>query len=343
MRTLLNTLFVLSEDCYLTRENENVVVLQGDTTAGRFPLHTLEGILCFSYKGASPALMGVCAEMGIQLSFYSPNGRFYCQTAGDAQGNVLLRREQYRRADSPLGCRDLAGYLLAGKLYNARWVLERATRDHALRLDVPRLKEASAALAEAGKTLLEQPDTDSVRGVEGAAAQRYFSVFDELILQNKDAFFFRKRSRRPPLDRMNALLSFVYTLLAGDCAAALRGAGLDPYVGYLHTDRPGRLSLALDLMEELRPVLGDRFALRLVNSRALTPENFDERENGAVLLNDAGRKVVLTEWQNKKRETITHPFLGEKLAWGLVPYVQALLLARYLREDMDAYPPFMWK
>lgn len=343
MRNLLNTLFVLSEDVYLSLEGENVVVLRESETVGRFPLHTLEGILCFSYKGASPALMGACAERGILLSFYSPQGRFLCQTTGTAQGNVLLRREQFRRADSPSACRDLANGFLTGKLYNARWVLERATRDHALRVDAARLKSASAALAGALHSLPAQPDTDSLRGVEGAAAQQYFAVFDELILQNKSDFFFRGRSRRPPLDRVNALLSFVYTLLANECGAALRGCGLDPYVGYLHTDRPGRASLALDLMEELRPVLGDRFALSLINGRQISPKQFDLRENGAVYLNEDGRKAVLAGWQAKKRETLTHPFLGEKLYWGLLPYVQALLLARYLRGDLDAYPPFLWK
>lgn len=343
MRALLNTLFVLSEDAWLALEGENVVVQRDGQAAARFPLHTLQGILCFSYKGASPALMGACARRDITLSFYSPQGRFYCQTAGTAQGNVLLRREQYRRADNPPGSRDLAQSFLIGKLYNARWVLERATRDHALRVDVPRLKSASAVLGTALCALDDKADTDALRGTEGAAAQRYFDVFDELILQNKTAFAFRGRSRRPPLDRINALLSFVYTLLAGDCTAALRAVGLDPYVGYLHTDRPGRASLALDLMEELRPVLGDRFALTLVNGRQILPNQFDLRENGAVFLNDAGRKAVLTAWQQHKREMLTHPFLGEKIPWGLVPYLQALLLARHLRGDLDAYPPFLWK
>ena len=343
MRSLLNTLFVTSEDLYLALEGENVVVLRGEAAAARFPLHTLESILCFSYKGASPALMGACAQRGICLSFYSPRGKFYCQTSGAQQGNVLLRREQFRRADSPPACRALACSFLTGKLYNARWVLQRTVRDQAMRVDAPRLKHAAQALAEAVKALPQQPDTGALRGAEGAAAALYFDVFDELILQNKQHFFFTARSRRPPLDNMNALLSFAYTLLASDCAAALRGAGLDPYEGYLHTDRPGRASLALDLMEELRPLLGDRFCLTLVNSRIIRPEHFEPQESGAVFLNDAGRKAVLAAWQEKKRDTLTHPFLGEKVPWGLVPYLQALLLARHLRGDLDAYPPFLWK
>lgn len=343
MRTMLNTLFVLSEDAWLCLDGENIVVEREGKSVGRFPLHTLEAVLCFTYKGASPALMGACAKRDISLSFYSPQGRFYCQTAGTAQGNVLLRREQFRRADNPSAARDLAQFFLTGKLYNARWVLERATRDHALRLDVDRVKQASAALAETLANLQNQPNVDALRGAEGAAAQRYFDVFDELVLQNTAEFAFRGRNRRPPLDRINALLSFVYTLLAGDCTAALRGAGLDPYVGYLHTDRPGRVSLALDLMEELRPVLGDRFALTLVNTKKISPNQFDLQENGAVFLNDAGRKTVLAAWHERKKETLTHPYLGEKLPWGLVPYVQALLLARCLRGDLDGYPPFLWK
>ncbi|BCI61022.1 type I-C CRISPR-associated endonuclease Cas1c [Solibaculum mannosilyticum] len=343
MRILLNTLFVLSEDAYLSLDGENVVILKEEGPVSRFPLHTLEAILCFSYKGASPALMGACAQRNICLSFYSPRGKFYCQTAGQSLGNVLLRREQFRRADSPLACRDLAQFFLTGKLYNSRWVLERTIRDHALRVDVDRLKDVSRMLGSAIKSLQDQPNTDAMRGVEGAAASQYFSVFDHLILQNKSDFFFQGRSRRPPLDRMNAILSFVYTLLASDCAAALRGVGLDPYVGFLHTDRSGRASLALDLMEELRPVLGDRFALTLVNSRMIHPNQFELQDSGAVFLNEAGRKAVLSAWQEKKRDTLTHPFLREKIPWGLVPYLQALLLSRYLRGDLDAYPPFLWK
>ena len=343
MRTLLNTLFVLSENAYLSLDGENVVVLKEDGSSSRFPLHTLESILCFSYNGASPALMGACAQRGICLSFYSPRGKFYCQTSGETHGNVLLRREQFRRADSPLCCRDLACSFLTGKIYNARWVLERTARDHALRVDVDGLKAVSRSLDTAVKSLSQQPDTDALRGIEGAAASQYFSVFDHLILQNKADFFFHGRSRRPPLDKMNALLSFVYTLLASDCAAALRGVGLDPYVGFLHTDRSGRASLALDLMEELRPVLGDRFALTLVNSRTIRPNQFEIQDSGAIFLNEAGRKATLAAWQEKKRDTLTHPFLREKIPWGLAPYLQALLLARHLRGDLDAYPPFLWK
>ena len=232
---------------------------------------------------------------------------------------------------------------IVGKLYNAKWVLERTKRDHALRVNIDRLAEQSgklsAALLEARKSLT----VDELRGVEGLAAKDYFYAFDDLVLKNKDDFFFTNRSRRPPLDRLNALLSFCYSILTNDCIAALQGVGLDPYVGFMHTDRPGRASLALDLVEEFRPVLADRFVLTLVNTGAVKPGDFEIRENGGVLLSDSGRKKVLTAWQKKKSDQILHPFLQEKISWGLVPYVQALLLARSLRGDLDDYPPFMWK
>lgn len=343
MRKLLNTLFVLSEDSYLSLDGENVVVLRGETETGRFPLHTLESILCFSYKGASPALMGACAARNVSLCFLTPRGRFLARVSGETRGNVLLRKEQYRRSDDPHASALAARCFLAGKVYNCRGVLERAKRDHALRIDADAVQRASDALATGLSELSACSDLDRLRGLEGECALRYFGVFDQLILQNKGAFFFQARSRRPPLDRMNALLSFLYTLLAHDCVSALETVGLDPYVGFLHRDKPGRTSLALDLMEELRPVLADRFALTLVNNRVVQPGQFQTRENGAVLLDESGRKAVLAAWQERKREVITHPFLEEKLPWGLVPYVQALLFARFLRDDLDAYPPLLWK
>ncbi len=287
--------------------------------------------------------MGKCAERGILLSFYSPNGRFLCSTASPEHGNVLLRRTQYRTADSEYTRRDIAEWFMTGKLYNSRQVIERTVRDHALRVDADALKAASGAINDCIKMLHEQSDVDALRGVEGVAAQRYFDVFNEHILQNKEAFAFHGRSRRPPLDRINAVLSFVYAILANDCASALRGVGLDPYVGFMHTDRPGRESLALDLMEELRAPVADGFVITLVNNRRILPEHFDVRENGSVLMNDDGRKKVLAEWQARKQEVIVHPFLQEKVQWGLVPHCQSLLLARYLRGDLDAYPPFLWK
>ena len=343
MRRLLNTLFVLTEDSYLALDGENIIVLCGDETMGRFPLHTLESILYFGYKGASPALMGACADHGIGLCFLTPRGRFLARTCGQTRGNVLLRKEQYRlSADDAQSCR-IARSMIAGKLYNARWVLERATRDHGMRVNVERLKQVSSALAQAALTAADETDLDRLRGIEGEAATLYFSVFDELLLQNKEYFFFRVRTRRPPQDNVNALLSFTYSILANDCASALEAVGLDPYVGFMHTDRPGRISLALDMMEELRPAFADRFVTTCVNNRIILPEHFETSESGAVILTDAGRRAFLSAYQERKKDQIQHPFLGEKIPWGLVPYVQALLLARYIRADMDAYPAFLWK
>lgn len=343
MRHLLNTLFVLTEDSYLALDGENVVVLRDDETLGRFPLHTLEGILYFGYKGASPALMGQCAKNDIGLCFFTPNGRFLARVSGETRGNVLLRKKQYSVSQSEEESCLIARNMIAGKLTNARWVLERATRDHALRVDTGRLKAVSLALADAARLSSQTELIDNLRGIEGQAAAQYFDVFDELILQNKEDFFFCTRSRRPPLDNVNAMLSFAYSILAHDCASALEAVGLDPYVGFMHGDRPGRASLSLDLMEELRPCFADRFAVSCVNNRVLRPEHFEKTESGAVTMTDAGRRTFLAAYQEKKREQITHPFLNEKLPWGLVPHVQSLLLARYLRGDLDAYPPFLWK
>ena len=343
MKKLLNTLYVTTENYYLSLENNNVVISCQKQEIGRQPLHTLQSIVCFTYAGASPALMGACAKLGIDLAFYTPTGRFLARSVGEPCGNVLLRQTQHRIADSEAQSCLYARSFLLGKVYNARWVLERATRDHPQRVPVEQLKRTSTQLAAALPLLETCEDLDQLRGLEGEAAQRYFDCFDSLILQQHDDFPFATRNRRPPMDNVNALLSFAYSLLASDCAAALNGVGLDPYVGFLHRARPGRRSLALDLMEELRAVFADRFVLSCINQKVLTPKHFEKQENGAVLLTDAGRKAFLSAWQNKKREQITHPFLKEKIEWGLVPHVQALLLARTLRGDMDVYPPFFWK
>lgn len=343
MRQLLNTLFVMTEDVYLALENDNVVVHQSEKVLAKVPLHSIEGIMCFSYKGASPALMGRCGEIGVSMSFYSPRGRYYCSILGEENRNVLLRREQFRFADDANAALDYAKSFIIGKIYNAKWVLERTKRDHALRVNVERLTEQSGKLSIALSSARQSSSMDELRGVEGLAAKDYFYAFDDLVLRNKDDFFFTGRSRRPPLDRLNALLSFCYSILTNDCIAALQGVGLDPYVGFMHTDRPGRASLALDLVEEFRPVLADRFVLTLVNTGAVQPDDFEMRENGGVLLSDSGRKKVLSAWQKKKSEQILHPFLQEKIPWGLVPYVQALLLTRAVRGDLDGYPPFLWK
>lgn len=343
MRKLLNTLYVMTETCYLTLDGENIVVLDGERTIGRFPLHTLENIISFSYKGASPALMGACAERKIGISFFSPRGKFLAKAIGKDYGNVFLRKEQYRISDDEERSISYAKNMITGKIFNSRWVLERTLRDHAYRINAVKLKQISNSLYDSLTQITNVSDLAELRGVEGKAAERYFSVFDEMILNQKEDFTFDTRNRRPPLDNVNAVLSFAYTILAGDCANALTSVGLDSYVGFMHGDRPGRFSLALDMMEELRPIWGDRFVLTLINTKTLRAEHFERQKNSAVLLSDEGRKVFFNAWQSHKKETITHPFLKEKIEWGLVPYVQALLLARTIRGDLNEYPPFLWK
>lgn len=343
MRQLLNTLFITSEDIYLSLDGENVLANRAQETLARYPLHTLSQIVSFSYSGASPALMGACAKRGIGLSFCTPRGRFLARVAGETSGNVLLRRTQYRVADNPAQSCRIARNMIFGKVHNSRQGILRTRRDHALRVDCPALEESAAQLKQLLPQLTQAEDLEQLRGLEGSAATVYFGCFQQRILGDTAVFSFTTRNRRPPLDPVNALLSFAYALLALDCASALESVGLDTYVGFLHRDRPGRTSLALDLMEELRPCIADRFVLSLINNRVLDASAFTYQENGAVRLEEEARRTVLRRWQERKRETLTHPYLEEKLPWGLVPYIQALLLSRYLREDMDGYPPFLWK
>ena len=277
MRQLLNTLFVTSEDIYLSLDGENVVANRGGETVARYPLHTLQSIITFSYSGASPALMGKCVQRDIGLAFCSQRGKFLARVSGQMQGNVLLRRMQYRLADDPLQSCRIARNMIFGKVYNARWSVDRTRRDHALRIDNQRFSAVSVRLQGLLPQIAAETSLGSLRGLEGIGAAAYFGVLDEMILQGKETFFFRERSRRPPLDAFNASLSFAYSLLAHDCASALESVGLDAYVGYLHRDRPGRVSLALDLMEELRPCMADRFVLTLVNNRMIHPDDFLRR------------------------------------------------------------------
>lgn len=343
MKKLLNTLYVTSGNSYLALDGENIVVFEEKTEVGRLPLHNLEGIVSFGYRGTSPALMGACADRNISLCYMTPQGKFLARVTGKVKGNVVLRKQQYASTQDEEQSLEIAKNCILGKVYNARWVLERAIRDHSLQIDVERIKSASEYLKKSLKYIQDSQSKEQLRGYEGEAAQIYFGVFDQLILQQKKEFKFAGRNKRPPVDNVNALLSFVYTLLTNQIVAALESVGLDPYVGYLHTERPGRASLALDLIEELRAVLADRFVLSLINKKIITGKNFVKKENGAVLMSDDLRKKLLIEWQNKKKETLTHPYLKEKIEWGMVPYVQAMLLARYLRGDLDSYPVFLWK
>jgi len=343
MRKLLNTLYVTSPDAYLARDGENVVVRVNDEEKFRVPIHNLEGIISFGYTGASPALMALCAERNIGLSFLTEHGRFLARVSGPVKGNVLLRRRQFRGADDPEECVMLASAFICGKIANCRTVLARAVRDHGKDIPTDTLFQAIDSLSRQLSQIENCDDLEVLRGLEGEAARTYFRVFDHLILANKTDFFFHERSRRPPRDNMNALLSFLYTLLAHDVQSALESVGLDPAVGFLHQARPGRPSLALDLMEELRPFLADRMALSLVNLKQVTPEGFRCTESDGVVMDDTTRKTVLAAWQRRKQDEITHPYLNEKIPIGLIPYVQSLLLARYFRGDLDGYPPFFWK
>jgi CRISPR-associated protein Cas1 len=344
MRQLLNTLFVTTQNAYLARDGETVLVRVEQENRLRVPIHTLESIVCFGHVLCSPPLLGMCAERCVSVSFLTEHGQFLARVQGPVRGNVFLRRQQYRLADDPAATAAIARAVVLAKVANSRTVLMRAARERADGNGITELDEAASHLGrllpslEAAKNMVA-----TVRGLEGDAARLYFGAFDHLITANKDAFYFRDRSRRPPLDNVNALLSFLYTLLAHDVAAALETVGLDPAVGYLHEDRPGRPGLALDLMEELRAFLADRLALSLINRRQVTPDGFRRTESGAVLMDDATRKEVLLAWQKRKQEELTHPFLEERIAIGLLPYVQALLLARHVRGDLDAYPAFFWR
>lgn len=343
MKKLLNTIYITQDNVYLSLNGDNIVLLQDEQTLGRVPLHNIEGICTFGRQGASPALMHRCAKDQIALSFFNPNGKFLARVTGETQGNVVLRKTQYHiSADETLSV-QIAKNMIFAKVSNQKWIIERATRDHALRLDTDKLKDISAKLTTLMRKILEVENLDRLRGLEGQAASYYFRVFDDLILQQKNDFFFLYRSRRPPLDYVNALLSFAYSLLVHDVQAALEGVGLDSYVGFLHRDRPGRASLALDMMEELRGVVADRFVLTLINKKIIAQKDFLQKENGAVLLTDDGRKKFLKEWQLSKMQNLTHPRLKEKIHWGLVPHAQAQLLARHLRGDVEAYAPFLWK
>ena len=343
MRKLLNTLYVTSENSYLALDGENVVLFENKDELGRIPLHNLEGIVSFGYRGTSPALMGACAERNISLCYLTPQGKFLARVSGRIKGNVVLRQQQYDSSRDEAISLEIAKNCIIGKVYNARWVLERAIRDHSLQIDAEKVKAASNFLKDSLTLIQNSQSKDQLRGYEGEAASIYFGVFDQLILQQKKDFIFTGRNRRPPLDPVNAMLSFVYTLLTNMVTSALESVGLDPYVGYLHVDRPGRASLSLDLVEELRAVMADRFVLKKKKKKMVTGKNFSRQENGAILMDDEFRKRVLMEWQSRKKEMITHPYLQEKVEWGMVPYVQALLLARYLRGDLDGYPVFLWK
>ena len=343
MKKHLNTLYVTTQGSYLSKEGETVVVKVDGEIRLRIPIHTISGIVCFGNVACSPFLMGFCAENNVALSFLTEHGRFLARVQGPVSGNVLLRREQYRKADDLAFSAEVAKYILTGKITNCRAVLQRALRDHSDKINEQEMRTAVLRLNHQLDFFDKDYLLDFLRGIEGDSAHIYFSVFDDLIVAQKDAFRFDERNRRPPLDNVNCLLSFIYTLLMHDVRSALETVGLDPAVGFLHRDRPGRPGLALDLMEEFRPFIADRLTLSLINLQQVQDKGFKKMDSGAVVMNDDTRKTVLVAYQERKQEEITHPFLGEKVMIGILFHIQALLMARYLRGDLDGYPPFIWK
>lgn len=343
MKKLLNTLFVTTQGAYLAKEGETVAVKVNQEIKLRVPVHTLGGIVCFGNVSCSPFLMGFCGENGVGLSFLSEHGRFLARVQGPVSGNVLLRREQYRKADDEEFTAGMARFFLTGKIANCRTVLLRTLRDHLEKVDETKLQQTAANLNRCLISLEKEKSADSLRGIEGDAAHCYFDAFNHLILCQKESFCFQERNRRPPLDNVNCLLSFIYTLLMHDIRSALETVGLDSSVGFLHRDRPGRPGLALDMMEEFRSFIADRLTLSLINMKQVQDKGFLKAESGAITMNDDTRKTVLVAYQERKQEEIIHPFLDEKVTIGILFHIQALLLARYLRGDIDGYPPFIWR
>jgi CRISPR-associated protein Cas1 len=343
MKKQLNTLFVTTQGSYLSKEGETLVVKVENEIRLHLPIHTLDGIICFGNVLCSPFLLGFCADRDVAVSFLTEQGRFLARVQGPVSGNVLLRREQYRRADDPETSTKISMAVLTGKLANCRTVLRRALRDHPEKLDKGEVDLASKLLKNSLNRLQSELSLNVLRGIEGEAAHTYYKVFDSLITSQKKDFVFNGRNRRPPLDNVNCLLSFIYTLLMHDVRSALESVGLDSAVGFLHRDRPGRPGLALDMMEEFRPFIADRLTLSLINLSQVVNSGFNKSESGAVLMDDETRKTVLVAYQKRKQDEIMHPFLEEKVPVGMLFYTQALLMARYLRGDLDGYPPFIWK
>lgn len=324
----------------MTKDGDNIIIKIDDEETFRRPLHLFEDIVCFNYAGASPALMYACSKNNIGLSFMSESGRFLARVWGETKGNVLLRRQQYRYADDDLVSLDIAKNMILSKLINSRSAIKRCIREHAQSVDINGLQDSIDFLNHSIKRCNESVDFDFLRGIEGEAAHVYFMALDNLIIHQKEYFYMSKRSKRPPLDNFNSLISFLYTILSHDVQSALECVGLDPYVGFFHTERPGRASLALDVMEEFRTYLVDKLAVSLINKKQINEKGFIKKESGGVVINEETKKTIINAWQNRKRDVITHPYLGEKVEIGLLPYIQAMMLARFVRGDLEAYPPF---
>lgn len=343
MKKHLNTLFIMTQGTYLSKEGETVTVKINNQVVKRLPIHNIGGIVCFGRVSCSPFLMGFCAERGVGISFLSERGRFLARIRGSVSGNVLLRREQYRRADDLDTSAQIAKSIVIAKLVNSKTVLQRTVRDHGHKIDAEALRAPVQRIRQYLMQLPKEGDIDVIRGIEGDSAHMYFSVFDHMIMSQKEDFYFRGRNRRPPMDNVNCLLSFLYTMVMHDIRSAIECVGLDPQVGFLHRDRPGRYGLALDMMEEFRPFLVDRLVLSLINRSQVKKDGFQKMDTGAVLMNDDTRKILLSAYVKRKQDEIMHPYTEEKVSIGLLFHVQAMLMARYLRGDLDGYPPFVWK
>lgn len=340
MRKLLNTLYITTPESYISKDGENIVVSVKQQEVFRISVLNIESIVTFGYMGASPGAMKLCAERGIGLTFLTTRGRFISRVQGQLRGNVLLRKAQYALSENEDVSTEISRICIAGKIQNYRNILRRFERDYGQNAEVEAVVQE---MDRAKRNVLRATSKEQVRGLEGDAASSYFSVFPKLIINQQADFPFCGRNRRPPKDAINAMLSLAYTLLTNDITSALEAVGLDPYVGFLHTLRPGRASLALDMVEELRAYLGDRFVLSLINRKQISPSDFLYQGEKGVVLTENGRKVFLSAWQMRKKEETTHPFLQEKIPVGLIPYAQAMLMARCIRGDIDTYPVFLLK
>lgn len=343
MKRFLNTLYITTQKTYLHKKGEAIEILLDDKVLASIPMINLEGIVCFGNIRVSPYLLGAAPEYNITISFLSETGKFLARVQGPVAGNVLLRKEQYRISDDKTKSAKAAKFILYGKISNQATVLKRALRDHGDKINVPKMEEAIEYLSNNIKLIDKTDNLESLRGIEGDSAEKYFSVFDELITSQKEDFKFAGRNRRPPLDNVNAMLSYIYTLLYHDMISALECVGLDPAVGFLHRDRPGRLSLALDLMEEFRPFFADRFVLSMINRREIVAKDFVTSASGAILMSDEARKKLIAAYQKKKEDVLTHPYIDKKMHIGILFHTQAQLLARYIRGDIDGYPVYIWK
>ena len=343
MKRLLNTLYVMTQGAYLKKEGETITVLVEHQVRLRVPVITIHAVVLFGDIMVTPSLLGFCAKKGISISWLNVYGRFMGRLVGPTQGNVLLRREQYRISEDKNRAVLVARNTVTAKIANCRTILQRALRDHPDKINGETMSSIIGTLKIAMDKASSETDLEKLRGIEGDASRVYFSVFNDLIVSQKADFSFSNRNRRPPMDRVNALLSFCYTLLYHDIRSALETTGLDPAVGFLHRDRPGRMSLALDIMEEFRPFFVDRLVLSLINLKQIDEKDFSITGVGSVRFTDAGMKKVVAEYQKKKQNILTHPYLGEEMCIGILFNVQALLLARYIRGDIDGYPAFFWK